>query len=168
MKFKGKRKIPFEEANERLHKVNSSFDLIEYDGISKPCKVQCRECGCTLEFASVQSAIVSMGNECYECNKIEHITSFCSDLSEVKTVGEFINICNKYQKYKIDTNIFGYQTMYNGKYKKYSYSFIKRYFINNKLYILTTSAITEKVNYKDDININTKLKLVDTNYFKCM
>lgn len=62
MKFKGKRKIPFEEANERLHKVNSSFDLIEYDGISKPCKVQCRECGCTLEFASVQSAIVSMGN----------------------------------------------------------------------------------------------------------
>lgn len=160
-------KIPFEEANERLHKVNSSFDLIEYNGISKPCVIQCKHCGKTLKFASVQSAISSMSDECYECNKIKDMLSFYNELTSVTTIGEFIEIHNRYQQYynKINFNDFGYYRVWTES-KKYKYTFVKEYFINDEVYSIVCTIVSKHIKLEDELTMELEIEKLDVEIHK--
>ena len=76
--------ISLEEANRRLHEKIECYDLIEYNGMSKPCKIQCRNCGKILSFANVYSAISSMSNYCYSCNYFNNLSDIEKQIREIK------------------------------------------------------------------------------------
>lgn len=66
-----KKILPREEAQKRLDKFNMT--LVEYSGMSKPCVVQCNDCGDYIQFKSCVSATTE-GNKyggnhgCRICN----------------------------------------------------------------------------------------------------
>ena len=99
------KKITIKEAQRRLHEKINCFDFIEYNGMSKPCKIQCRDCEKILEFATASSAINSMGSHCYNCKRIERLEGYdnwtdkevqeiIQNLVKCKTIGEFIETVN--------------------------------------------------------------------------
>ena len=169
MKYKGKRKISLEEANERLHKKAPSFDFVEYEAISKPAVVQCRYCGEKVEFQTASGAIASMGDngnkysDCFRCNSRLEVVNMKDDLERCITVGDILYVCSKYNvgySTKLDT----FSELKYEKSKRFVKSFIRKF--KEAVIVVTVKTISLDIDREIDYDIEIKVDFEIFSYLK--